>query len=84
MTLSSFFAYSDFFLSLSDANAKGMIGVTGFLLSMVMLHLLENKRLNKQMSSYQMFRIVMETLAHSNWETKGVLMQKDADAGETV
>lgn len=44
---------------------------------MVMLHLFETRRLNKHMSSYQMFKVTMETIAHSDWSVKGVAMATD-------
>ena len=42
-----------------------------------MLHLFETRRLNKHMSSYQMFKVTIETLAHSDWSVKGVAMPTD-------
>jgi hypothetical protein len=58
-------------------------GVNGFVLTMLLLHLFETKRANKHMSSYQLFRMVVELLAHSEWEAKGAAMQSDVLPSDT-
>lgn len=74
---------SSLFLLKTDAanGMPGLHGVNGFLLSMVVLHLLETRRLNKHMSSYQIFRVTMEMLATSGWASTGVIMTGAADKG---
>eukprot|EP00002_Diphylleia_rotans_P025509 TRINITY_DN5045_c0_g1_i2.p1 TRINITY_DN5045_c0_g1~~TRINITY_DN5045_c0_g1_i2.p1 ORF type:complete len:1168 (+),score=282.69 TRINITY_DN5045_c0_g1_i2:57-3560(+) len=54
--------------------------VNGFLMTMIMLHLHEKKMVNEQMSSYQIFRVVMEFIAHLNIG-EGIFM-KLQDGGE--
>jgi hypothetical protein len=50
---------------------------------MVMLHLFETKRANKHMSSYQLFRMTIEYIAHSDWAAKGLAMESDPLPSDT-
>ncbi|EDV20361.1 uncharacterized protein TRIADDRAFT_32058, partial [Trichoplax adhaerens] len=53
---------------------KGINGLNGFLASMFLIYLLKKKKLNLQMSSYQILRIFLIQLASSDWSTNGITL----------
>lgn len=56
---------------------KGQGGCTGFLVSMFISHLLLIKKINKQMSSYQILRVFLQFLGSTDWTKEGVTMTRE-------
>ena len=55
---------------------QGIGGLSGFHFSMLVTWLRSQRRLNAHMSSYQTFRVIMQTFVASDWTTKGTSMSQ--------
>ncbi|XP_065188804.1 nucleolar protein 6-like isoform X1 [Sycon ciliatum] len=53
---------------------KGLRSFNGFLGSMLAAHLLKTNQISRTMSSYQILRMILRTLAQSDWTQKGLFM----------
>jgi U3 small nucleolar RNA-associated protein 22 len=53
--------------------------LNGFILSNLMVYLLQEKKISPQMSSYQIFRMLLNTFVTSDWRTKGITLCDTAD-----
>ena len=51
---------------------QGYEGFSGFHFSMLLLWLLRSRKINKLMSSYQIFRIALQTISTGDWTTVGL------------
>lgn len=51
-------------------------GMTGFIISMYVSYLIQNRKIFPTMSSYQVIRTVWNNLAASEWDTNGISMWK--------
>ena len=58
---------------------QGYGGMTGFLCSMLLTHLLAKKKVSRLMSSYQMLRVVWTYLSTSDWTREGASMAAEDD-----
>eukprot|EP00123_Amoebidium_parasiticum_P006098 comp17152_c0_seq1/m.15971 comp17152_c0_seq1/g.15971 ORF comp17152_c0_seq1/g.15971 comp17152_c0_seq1/m.15971 type:complete len:1225 (-) comp17152_c0_seq1:790-4464(-) len=63
--------------------ANGLQGFNGFVVSMILCHLMDTRRINRQMSCYQMFRLTLDFIAKSDWVNNPASMKKKND-DETV
>ncbi|OWF47935.1 nucleolar protein 6-like [Mizuhopecten yessoensis] len=57
----------------------GYGGFSGYILSMYVAYLLSKRRLNKMMSSYQVFRNTLLNLSKSEWTTEGITSCEDGE-----
>lgn len=56
---------------------KGYGSFSGFHMSMYVMYLLEQRKLNRHMSSYQVMRNTLLKLAESDWPAQGITMCRD-------
>ncbi|XP_068242070.1 nucleolar protein 6 isoform X1 [Palaemon carinicauda] len=61
---------------------KGLRTMSSHVISMLVIHLLQVRKINSQMSGYQVFRTVILTLDSVDWIEKGMCMRNDT--GEDV
>ncbi|KNC78689.1 hypothetical protein SARC_08890 [Sphaeroforma arctica JP610] len=57
-----------------SAYSQALPGINGFLLSMVMVLLLQKRKVNAKMSCYQMFKVALDYIAHSDWASTGATL----------
>eukprot|EP01104_Vermistella_antarctica_P019185 TRINITY_DN739_c0_g2_i1.p1 TRINITY_DN739_c0_g2~~TRINITY_DN739_c0_g2_i1.p1 ORF type:complete len:1406 (+),score=464.94 TRINITY_DN739_c0_g2_i1:163-4380(+) len=56
----------------------------GFLFSMLLVHLLQERKVNKSMSSYQMFKLTLEFIAHNDVLSRGLFMKQDSSYPHSI
>ncbi|XP_065909651.1 nucleolar protein 6-like [Dysidea avara] len=58
---------------------KGYGCFNGFMVSMLIVYLLHNRKVHKLMTSYQILRITLEHLASNDWTVQGITLSTQSD-----
>lgn len=64
---------------LAQRSFQAALQLNGFIVSFIFVYLLQEKRISAQTSSYQMFRMLLNTLATSDWSVAGASLCNSTD-----